>query len=105
MKAKMTYHAMNDRKNRAEYIINTIGIGHAVASTPSRNDPTTLRTLTDTGLIIVTSIKTKKIITFFIASVKQGVAIYSEDKGTLAPKWLMRILHDNEEILAKQPAN
>lgn len=105
MKSNMTYHAMNDRKNRLEYIIDTIGIGNEIASSPSRDDPRVSRILTDTGVIIVTNRETKKLVTAYIATINQGVSVYTQGHGVnKAPAWVMKILQKNKQVRLGQPA-
>ena len=62
MLSEMTYHAFEQRKNRFAYITDTVGFGNPVASMPSKTDNTSIRTLTDTGVIIVTNKYTNPIV-------------------------------------------
>lgn len=104
MKSEMTYHAKIERKTRINYIEKTIGIGNPIATTISRYEKDSLRTLTDTGVIIITNIYTKRIITMFIASINQGVAVYKEGKqAKQVPKNIMRTLYNNINYMDGQP--
>lgn len=73
MKKNMTHHAQVDRSNRIEYIMDTIGIGEPWMS--YNDTPVSEKILTDTGVVIVRSIKSKKIITIYIAHMAQALEI------------------------------
>lgn len=106
MLSEMTYHAFEQRKNRFAYITDTVGFGNPVASMPSKTDNTSIRTLTDTGVIIVTNRYTNKIVTAFIATTSQALTVYKTDKnGARLPNALMSKIRYNQDLIDLQPLN
>lgn len=99
---KLTYHASVERRNRIEYIKENIGFGHSLAVTYYRSinrkrETPSKTVLTDTGIILIYAIDTNELITAYIASVKEGTAIYKKYFNvSRCPSWFMNVLHDNE---------
>lgn len=104
MKSKMTYHAFNDRFDRISYIMDTIGIGEPVVTVPDPYRQDTIKILTDTGVLIVKSATTHKIITIYIASMDQAFAIYKlGTNNKRVPDGLLTRIRKNQKILKNQP--
>ena len=108
MKTNMTYHARYDRKNRIEYILDTVGLGEPVCEWTYKderhNGPVT-KILTDTGVIILKNNK-NKIITTWIGSTQQAKAVYvgaSGGKATKMPQKLYTTIKDNQKYVLNQP--
>lgn len=105
----LTYHAQIERAARFEYIATTIGFGNKeianqIFKSPSSPNKASKSVLMDNGVILVYSCENNKLITGYIASVKQAVAIYRKcHSGARCPKNLMNTLYKNQPIAALQP--
>ena len=108
MTAPKTYHADVERKARFEFISNTVGFGSKeIASSvyvsetshkPSKN------VLTNSGVVMVYSCETGKLITAFIASIALGTRIYRECfKCDRCPAELMKVFYNNQKYRENQP--
>ena len=105
--SKRSYHFRYERRDRYEYIKATCGVGEPVVSeiykSPTSKIPS-YNTLTSTGVIIVRNVETKKIVTMFIATKAQAIAIYHETtNGQRLPDWLWEKVLNNQILMANQP--
>ena len=101
-----TYHFRVERKGRFEYIEATCGLGEEVVSEIFQSPTSTLpsyNTLTTTGVIIVRNVDTKKIVTMFIATMPQAMAIYRTATGGRLPDWLYKQVKRNQVLRVNQP--
>lgn len=76
----MTYHAEVDRATRFSIINKTVGFGNPVYIASDKKGRDATATLTDTGVLIVRDL-TNKIITAYVASVKQAMDVYKRATG------------------------
>lgn len=69
MTANLSNHLVRDRIDRMNYIVNQIGIGTVIIEAI---DPNTgaIRQLTDTGVMLIKSQTTGKIVTMYVANQK-----------------------------------
>lgn len=107
MSRNRTYHFSIERKGRFDYIKATCGVGEPLVSeiyqSPTSSIPSE-NTLTDTGVIIVRNVETRKIVTMYIASTGQAVALYrTATNGKRLPDWLFEQVLDNQLLRANQP--
>ena len=106
MKIKMnelTRHAKEDRKDRRD-IAKQIGIGKPVAEIrrdrEGSNTQYAIQMLTDTGLIVIVG-DDGKIITLYLATIPQAMAIYGKAHGTSRlPDQLYRQININRTFYA-----
>lgn len=104
MKATMTYHARVERKTRLEYIIDTVSIGNPIARVIDDHDDTLWKTLTDTGVIIISNRYTNKLVTAYIATIDQATYLYKADKKTkFLPDGLYHRICKNQKFIRNQP--
>lgn len=107
MSRNKTYHFSIERKGRFEYIKATCGIGEPIVSQVWQSPTSTIPSdniLTDTGVIIVRNVQTRKIVTMYIASTGQAVALYrAATKGQRLPDWLFEQILDNQILRENQP--
>lgn len=80
MKMTATYHASVERIDRINLIIDLFkgDWGTPVCAVQSISNPTSECVLTTNGIIVVRGITTKKLLTMWVASIDQAVAIYKE---------------------------
>lgn len=106
---EMTYHAKNDRITRFEFILQTVGAGKKEIATEIFISPTSQNrkaksVLMDNGVIYIFSIENNKLITAYIASISQAVALYKKcHKCNKCPQTLMNVLYKNQQYITKQP--
>lgn len=107
MTKTVSYHARHERQNRIDFIIDWCkGEFGAPIATAYDADGKGKRVLTDKGLLIVYSAADNKLITMWIASVLQGVAVYkASHKGQEVPWKMMQVLHNNKKANENQPKN
>ena len=100
-------HVSAERRNRMEYIYNTVGFGDVVvAEMPDLLHDGTLLQLTDTGVILARSLTSANnlLITAFIATTAQAVAIYkTAHNGASMPKHLYKTLTRVQKFMENQP--
>lgn len=94
----LSAHAIIDRKNRFDFIENTIGFGEPVVRCKKDRDENgdALTTLTDTGVIVIQEEATETIITAYVASIKQAAYVYKKSKGNnKMPSQLWNVINYN----------
>ena len=100
-------HVSKDRRNRMEYIYNTVGFGDViVAEMPDLYHEGTLLQLTDTGVILARSLTNANglLVTAFIATIAQAAAIYkTAHDGKQMPKHLYKTLKRVQKFMENQP--
>lgn len=79
----LTYHANIERKERIDFIENTIGFGRKCYSCEDPADPGVIKSLTTTGVIVVESKVTGLIITMYVARVAQALNVIKLATGKL----------------------
>lgn len=97
----LSKHLINDRMERAAFILANIGLGKTIKEHYCEADQTQKacwRTLTDTGVIIVYDKKKKKVVTMYIASMKQAKAFFPENAYIL-PKNLYSVIKKNQKYI------
>ena len=100
----VSYHVIADRKTRFEIIEKTVGFGNPVVEAPDKKGRDCTATLTDTGVIVIID-PLGIIVTAWIASVKQAIAVYSRATGKQQlPKelWNMVNYNNNTELWQKK---
>lgn len=76
---RFSSHALNERADRITYIATTIGFGEVIARKVVEDERgKAIRLLTDTGVIIVTDIHEKYILTMWIANPTQVKDFYPD---------------------------
>ena len=109
LKFEMTYHAQVERAARFEFILQTVGSGTKEIATEIFTSPTSQNrkaksVLMDNGVIYIFSIENNKLITAYIASISQAVALYKKcHKCNKCPQTLMNVLYKNQQYVTKQP--
>lgn len=102
----VSYHVIADRKTRFEIIEKTVGFGNPVVEAPDKKGRDCTATLTDTGVIVIID-PLGIIVTAWIASVKQAIAVYSRATGKQQlPKelWNMVNYNNNTALWQKKVA-
>lgn len=95
-----TLHFENERKERDEFIHKTIGMGNVVDTfiiDRGHSNGSELHSVTDTAIITIHNVKTKKLITELIARPEQLRRLYGE-RGEKPPRWLLRKAYKNNEL-------
>ena len=99
---KMSAHVIIDRKFRIDLIENTIGWGTKIVTVPDKENSGAFATLTSTGVMVITA-EDGMMITTWVASVKQAVAVWKTAKGDRPlPKWLWNVVNYNNNTTAWQ---
>lgn len=78
MKEKYTKHFIDDRADRATYILLTTGLGNDVM-TVTKAEEKAKYTVTDEGVLIIRSTRTQKIITIYYLEKHQFNKIFATD--------------------------
>ena len=97
MKEQMTYHVQVQRADRVQHIINDIGLGQIVKEKYTRyniGEPGRWICLTDTGITIIKSEDKLKIITMYVTTQRELVAVYGGTKKV--PPFLKRKVDYNQ---------
>lgn len=78
----MTYHAQYQRANRMQHIIDQIGFGQVIREKYMRAGMEAGKyiCITDTGITIVKSEDKTKVITFYVTTQRELVAVYGGTK-------------------------
>ena len=91
---KFSNHLRNDRADRINFILNTVGFGKIVKMvSAARNNRPAWRCITNTGVIVVTDESKTTILTMWIASLKQLEKIYCDE---VIPETLYKRVKANE---------
>lgn len=83
MKEQMTYHVAVQRANRVQHIVDDIGIGQVIKEKYVRfslNEAGRYICLTDTGITIVKTEDKLKIITMYVTTQRELVAVFGGSK-------------------------
>ena len=70
---EMTYHCAIERANRIQHIVNQIGLGQVVKEKFVRG---CYSCITDTGITIVKTADKAKVVTMYVTTYRELVAIY-----------------------------
>ena len=97
MKVTLTEHARQDRLDRLSTILATVELGEIILKTPSETDKTAEMLLTSTGIIIVKSFTTGKIITGFMASPRKVKNMYKAAGFEKMPRQVKNTINKNME--------
>ena len=103
---KFSVHVMIDRQTRIEVIEKTVGWGDTFVEAPDEKGRDCTAILTTTGVIAILAAD-GTMITAWIASVRQAMAVYARATGTtkLPPKmWRMVNYNNNTEVWQKMAA-
>lgn len=96
MRLNMTYHAKVERFDRLAILVEKIGVGEIVLEKPDDRYPNTIRCITTTGLVLVKSTSTGKLITGYMATIDQLHAIFA---GTHIPNSIFfRVKMNNKKF-------
>jgi len=91
----MSAHAIIDRADRIRNIENSVGWGTEIVTAPDKKNRDATATLTSTGVIIIRSLD-GMIITAWVASVRQAVAVWGRAKGNATlPRQLWNVVNYN----------
>lgn len=91
---KFSNHLRNDRADRINFILNTVGFGKIIKMvSAARDNRPAWRGITNTGIMVVTDESKTTIITMWIASTKQLEKIYAEE---VVPEVLYKRVRANE---------
>lgn len=103
---KMTYHCEVERANRVSHIIKEIGMGQVVREKYTRSHEQIMRgqagvytCVTDTGVTIIKSEDKLKIITMYVTTYRELVAIYNGPKNI--PPYLKKKVDRNQTFFTK----
>ena len=96
MKEQMTYHASVQRANRIEHIVNEIGIGQVVKE---KYQAGKYIYVTDTGITIVKDENKLKIITMYVTTQRELVAVFGGTKRI--PNFLRKKVDHNQSKFVK----
>jgi hypothetical protein len=97
MKEEMTYHVSVQRANRVDHIINDIGIGQIIKEKYTRfniGEAGRWVCLTDTGITIIKDEAKTKIITMYVTTQKELVAVFGGTKKV--PPFLKKKVDHNQ---------
>ena len=103
MKEQMTYHVAVQRANRVQHIINDIGLGQIVKEKYNRfnlDQAGRWVCLTDTGITIVKSEDRLKIITMYVTTQRELVAVFGGTKKV--PTFLRKKVDYNQSKYTTQ---
>lgn len=92
-----TKHQQYERKEREIFIDEIIGRGNIIDRfIVDRGHPNgaEIHNVTDTGIIIIQNLKTKKLVTMLIARPNQ-IKRYYEDRQMIVPEWLIEIAYEH----------
>lgn len=103
----MTYHCEVERRTRVQKIINSVGLGQIIIERYYRS-PEKIRTgqagtytcITDTGVTIIKTEDRQKIITMYVTTQRELVAVYGGTKKI--PPFLKKRVSRNETFYIKE---
>jgi len=93
---KMTHHTKVERKDRVDYILDTVGLGEPMVDSfvEERNH---WERLTTTGVLIVLDPSKKIVVTLYVPTVSKAVAVYcSGTHRSRVPENKMKLFRYNE---------
>ena len=91
-----TYHVAVERANRVQNIIDRIGIGQVVKEKFVNNCYTCI---TDTGVTLIKSADKLKLVTMYVTTYKELVAVYNGPKKI--PPYLRKKVDHNQSLFTK----
>ena len=97
---KTTLHFEKARKARDEFIHEKIGIGSIIDTfviDKGHSNGSELHSVTDTAIITIHNLKTKKLITELIARPEQLRRLYGQ-RGEKPPRWLLQKAYRNNRL-------
>ena len=94
---EMTYHCAIERANRIQHIVNQIGLGQIVKEKFVRG---CYSCITDTGITIVKTADKAKIVTMYVTTYRELVAIYEGPKKI--PPFLKKKVDRNQTFFTHQ---
>ena len=97
MKEQMTYHVAVQRANRVQHIIDDIGLGQIVKEKYTRfslEQAGRWVCLTDTGITIIKDEQKEKIITMYVTTQRELIAVFGGTKKV--PTFLKKKVTHNE---------
>lgn len=94
---EMTYHCAIERANRIQHIVNQIGLGQVVKEKFVRG---CYSCITDTGITIVKTADKAKIVTMYVTTYRELVAIYEGPKKI--PPFLKKKVDRNQTFFTHQ---
>lgn len=104
MKRNMTNHARYGRKDRLEYILDTIGFGEVVASQILDDDKGgRRRELTTTGVVMIKGNADNSFITAYICDIDEATAIWRSGNKREMPAQVYRNVRGNKILRKNQP--
>lgn len=95
---EMTYHCKVERAERAQNIVKEIGIGQVIKEKYSGAG--TFTCITDTGITIIKSEDKTKIITMYVTTYRELVAVYNGQKKI--PPFLRKKVDHNQSKYIRQ---
>ena len=93
---EMTYHVRIERRDRVQNIINQIGIGQVVKEKYVNGCYTCI---TDTGVTLIKSADKLKLVTMYVTTYKELVAVYNGPKKI--PHYLRKKVDHNQSLFTK----
>ena len=94
---EMTYHCEVERANRVQHIIDKIGLGQIVKEKFVRSCYTCI---TDTGITIIKTADKLKVITMYVTTYRELVAIYEGTKKI--PPYLKKKVDRNQTFFTRE---
>ena len=91
---KLTRHAQVDRMERLVECITHLGVNEIVYERVDTYKPTVKMAITDTGIILVRAVCDDSVITGYMATVKQAVALF---QGRMPDALFRRVVHNNKK--------
>lgn len=99
IRCEMSYHAREERLDRLASVVEYLGMSKIIFEAPDRRYKDSVRCLTSTGIIFVKDEHTGKIITGFMATVPQVMALYMKNGyQKVPPKIYARVKKNNERF-------
>lgn len=97
----MTYHCRVERSNRVDHIVKEIGLGQIVREKYTRTQAQIMRgeagryvCITDTGITIIKSEDKQKIVTMYVTTFRELVAVFGGQKNI--PSYLRKRVDRNQ---------
>ena len=94
---KLTVHAQNDRMDRLVAIIDHVGIGEITLEVPNLQNPGTIAKVTTTGVILIVSETTDRLVTGYLGTFQQVAKIYRINGQDHLPQWMVKRLKENKK--------
>lgn len=99
IRMELTYHAREERLDRLASAVECLGMSKIIFEAPDRRYKDSVRCLTSTGIIFVKNERTGKLITGFMATIPQVMALYMKNGyKRVPPKIYARVQKNNERF-------